>query len=475
MNFMNNIVVMITSFILQTVVVLAVNEDEIQELPGLYQRTPYKQYSGHLNASKGRHHFYWLFESQTNPETAPVVLWLNGGPGCSSLIGLFTENGPFKADSEGKNLTLNKNTWNSVANVIYMESPAGVGFSYVDSGVNPNNTDESTARDNYIALQSFFQKYPKLKANPFYITGESYAGVYIPMLAKLIFDDKSDINLKGVAIGNGLLDSQYLMDSQNDFAFAHGLMSTENYKNLIANCCTLKAGQPLKCDYRQNSTYMSSFTIPLTSKCLEYQREYMFPTNLYNIYDDCPPLNAYYQTITETNRKLFGERFANTLDKQLTNNDKSDSQAVNCIAENYTSYLNRAEVRKALHIPDQLKGVKWTDCGDAHYEGEGLSQKDNILQLIEKYKLQKTVVYNGDFDAQCDFIADHRFVDDLGLKVSEQLRQWKVNGGAIGGTVKRYAGGVSAVVVRGAGHMVPTDKPEAALAIIKDLIGVQQI
>ncbi|CAG2177185.1 unnamed protein product, partial [Oppiella nova] len=84
--------------------VLAANEDEIVSLPGLSEPINFKQYSGYLDITEGKHHFYWFVESQKDPENAPVVLWLNGGPGCSSLFGNLGENGPFRVNSDGKTL-----------------------------------------------------------------------------------------------------------------------------------------------------------------------------------------------------------------------------------------------------------------------------------------------------------------------------------------------------------------------------------
>ena len=183
-------------FAVNLFLVFAANDDEIKDLPGLPKAINFKQYSGYLDITEGKHYFYWFVESQKDPENAPVVLWLNGGPGCSSLFGNLGENGPFRVNADGKTLVLNPHSWNTVANVIYLESPVSVGFSYKDDK-KYHNTDKSTAEDNHLALEAFFEKFPNLKKNPFYITGESYAGVYIPMLAQQIFATKSAIKLKG--------------------------------------------------------------------------------------------------------------------------------------------------------------------------------------------------------------------------------------------------------------------------------------
>ncbi|CAG2183169.1 unnamed protein product, partial [Oppiella nova] len=128
--------------------ILAANEDLITDLPGLSTPINFKQYSGYLDASKGRHYFYWFFEATKDPENAPVVLWLTGGPGCSSVFAMFTENGPFRINKDGKTVELHDHSWNTVANILYLESPAGTGFSY-DSNNNYTNNDETTSLDNY--------------------------------------------------------------------------------------------------------------------------------------------------------------------------------------------------------------------------------------------------------------------------------------------------------------------------------------
>ena len=148
---------------------------------------------------------------QGNPKTDPVALWLNGGPGSSSLIGFFTENGPFMTND--RSLTENTTAvpklfhretgWQKAASYIFLESPAGVGFSYCDYD-NCTASDTSTAMDNHNVLKGFFKGFPEFAKNPFYITGESYAGVYCPTLAEQIMNDAAnEINLQGLAVGNG--------------------------------------------------------------------------------------------------------------------------------------------------------------------------------------------------------------------------------------------------------------------------------
>ncbi|RHY70494.1 hypothetical protein DYB34_014111, partial [Aphanomyces astaci] len=135
-----------------------------------------------------------------------LVLWLNGGPGCSSLGGFFTELGPFVVQSD---LSVKRNpyAWNRKANVVFLESPAGVGFSQSVNGTEYN--DDFTADRAYEFLEQFLALYPRYKNREFYITGESYSGVYIPYLTyKLVQHPIAALNLVGYAIGNPFTDSK---------------------------------------------------------------------------------------------------------------------------------------------------------------------------------------------------------------------------------------------------------------------------
>ena len=156
--------------------------DRVQSLPDAGP-LPSPWYSGYLqttSATKQLH--YILVQSKGNAATDPLVIWLNGGPGCSSLLGAFSENGPFIFDDGQNILKPNVETWNDRANLLYIESPAHVGFSI--GGPNDwNFTDWSQSKDLFAAVQFFYTEFPEMLTNPLWITGESYAGIYGPFLA----------------------------------------------------------------------------------------------------------------------------------------------------------------------------------------------------------------------------------------------------------------------------------------------------
>ncbi len=165
--------------------------DQVTSLPGLKSTLEFQHFAGYLNvnATHNRNLFYW-FTKATNSST-DLVLWLNGGPGCSSVSGFFTENGPFVVNNNG-NIKLNDYAWNTRANVLWLEAPAGVsrphlsalshdvhlisiqvGFSYSDVKDDYNTDDSQTAADNVAALVAFMQKFPEHSSNNLYLTGES--------------------------------------------------------------------------------------------------------------------------------------------------------------------------------------------------------------------------------------------------------------------------------------------------------------
>ncbi|KAF7847663.1 hypothetical protein BT93_L2746 [Corymbia citriodora subsp. variegata] len=209
--------------------------DRILSLPG-QPSVNFSHYSDYITVGDHppRALFYYFVEAETSPASKPLVLWLNGGPGCSSLgYGAFIEHGPFKVKGEG--LVKNDYSWNKVANLLYLESPAGVGFSYSTNqsfykGIN----DNITAQDNLVFLQRWFTKYPQYKGRDFFITGESH---YVPEFARLIVKSKVEINLKAIAVNHILLVHGIISD-QSELLFQNVCNRTQLLREFRANALT---------------------------------------------------------------------------------------------------------------------------------------------------------------------------------------------------------------------------------------------
>ncbi|XDB56834.1 hypothetical protein AB1E18_010295 [Capra hircus] len=408
-------------FLLQLLLLLACapegeaapDQDEIRFLPGLAKQPSFRQYSGYLKGSGSKRLHYWFVESQKDPKSRPVVLWLNGGPGCSSLDGLLTEHGPFLIQPDGVTLEYNPYSWNLIANVLYLESPAGVGFSYSDDKSYATN-DTEVAQSNFEALKDFFRLFPEYKGNELFLTGESYAGIYIPTLAVLVMQDPS-MNLQGLAVGNGLSSYEQNDNSLVYFAYYHGLLGNRHEKDTVV------------------------------------------VQDLGNIFTRLPLKRAWHQMLLRSGEKVH-------LDPPCTNTTAA------------SNYLNDPQVRKALHIPEQLP--RWDMCNflvNIQYRRLYQSMCSQYLKLLsaQKYRI---LLYNGDVDMACNFMGDEWFVDSLNQKMEVQRRPWLVDygesGEQIAGFVKEFSH-IAFLTIKGAGHMVPTDKPQAALTMFSRFLNKQ--
>jgi carboxypeptidase C (cathepsin A) len=140
-------------------------------------------YSGYLKASETKSLHYVFSESQSDPATDPVIIWFNGGPGCSSMLAFMQENGPLKIDDGESYITTNPHPWTEKANVLWIESPAGVGWSIAGTPQDLETNDMIQSQDALAALHSWYEKFPEYSTNKLFVSGESYAGVYVPYLA----------------------------------------------------------------------------------------------------------------------------------------------------------------------------------------------------------------------------------------------------------------------------------------------------
>lgn len=154
--------------------------DQIKSLPGAQFTPSFAQFSGFFQVAPTRSIHYLYIESMNDPSNDPVIFWTNGGPGCSGLLAFGTEFGPYIFNAGGI-LTLNPYSWNNIANIIYVEQPAGVGFSSFTAKEDAVNiTDSRAAADSYELIKQFFERFPERKSNDFYVASESFGGHYVP-------------------------------------------------------------------------------------------------------------------------------------------------------------------------------------------------------------------------------------------------------------------------------------------------------
>ncbi|KAL2253823.1 UNVERIFIED_CONTAM: Serine carboxypeptidase-like 45 [Sesamum indicum] len=421
--------------------------DRISQLPG-QPRVSFQQFSGYVNVDEKEERalFYYFVEAETDPASKPLVLWLNGGPGCSSLgVGAFSENGPFRPSGNAA-LVRNEYSWNKEANILYLESPIGVGFSYsVNSSSYEGVNDKITARDNLVFLQNWFLKFPQYRNRSLYITGESYAGHYIPQLAELMlhFNKKEKIfNLKGIALGNPVLEFATDFNSRAEFFWSHGLISDTTYK-LFTSACNYS---------RYVSEYYRGSLSPICSKVMSL-------------------------VTTETSR--FVDKYDVTLDvcissvlsqsKVLSPQQVTENIDV-CVEDETVNYLNRRDVRNALHA--RLVGVnRWLVCSNIlDYELLDIEIPTiNVVGRIIEAGIP-VLVYSGDQDSVIPLTGSrklvHRLARELKLRTTTPYRVWFA-GMQVGGWTQVYGNILSFATVRGASHEAPFSQPERSLVLFK--------
>eukprot|EP01034_Spumella_vulgaris_P031226 gene31226-38586_t len=443
----------------------AVESDKVTSLPG-FKDLPV----GALSGGKGQLH-YWFIESTNKPSEDPVVLWLNGGPGSSSLIGLLTENGQIVTDDRSltekvdgvPQVFLNPYSWTNLANVLYLETPKGVGFSYCE-GVTKSadciNTDESTAQDAYEFLVNFFKAYPEYLGNKFYITGESYAGIYIPMMIEQIDLDVlgAKLNFIGAAIGNGCwgntvgtcaFSSPEAQQIHADFYYGHSMYSQELRADLVAACG----------DWKKLS--------PACLKQLALVEEQIGQFDVYNIYDECGADER--RRLTSAPRPTLGA-IHNIMSQSTVTVESADSfsvsagysQALNdytCGAETaMDAWLADPSVVAALHVKAGTPGMT--------YQKTATDLRPLYTSLINKHQI---LIYAGDTDGCVPHNGIETWTRGLNFTKTDDWHQWLSKpdqthnlhkaGYAITYDKFQY------ITVEGAGHMVPQFQPAYALTL----------
>jgi serine carboxypeptidase-like clade 2 len=379
-------------------------------------------YSGYLNTTTpSRQLHYIMMGSSGSPRSDPLVLWLNGGPGCSSLLGAFSEIGPFSTNNSykvGDSLIPNKHAWNKNANLLFLESPAGVGFS-VDS--NDSYTDFITAEDNYAALQSFFSKFPEFRGRSFFIAGESYAGKYIPDLARLVLSH-GEFPLAGIMVGNGVFTFQddSLTKSQIEYLISHNYIELE-FKEMYELSCRIDWGSP-RCRF-----FRSWF----------HQLRNNF--NVYNIFEVCEP--AEVRQMRKMTEDFPEEQQGRSLGMERC---FSDAGMIDYLNAHRTDYNIKSNARS------------WSPCNDnIKYERDMAGSIVSYLEILDRVRI---LIYSGDFDDQVPLTDTKKNLEGpLRLQPVGEYNPW-FHDDQHAGFVQLYHENLTLVTVKGAGHMVPQDR-----------------
>jgi serine carboxypeptidase-like clade 1 len=390
-------------------------------------------------------------------------------------------------ENEGTTFHANEYSWNKEVNMLYIESPAGVGYSYYIEEGDHNYTDYGVAQDNLKALLYFFVfKFPEYQTNDLYLSGESYAGIYVPTLAYAINDyneaakkaESNDqifyLNLKGFMVGNGVTNWKY--DTQQAFvemAYWHGLYDIDMYNEIYANGC------PKEFEYIGTGK-----DIDISDTCMSYFLDFRYMVdgiNVYNIYGKCygvePDSSSkpeLYDTQSDVGFVKVGneikkyKRYATVSDytpwlnpnfgnKNATAHKKLRDLPECTFGQPIIDYLNRNDVKKALHISNNAEAWDLCNMFIAVTYDRNMTASQWVYEALQgKYRMLK---FSGDNDGAVPTLGTMKWINELNWKVTKQWQPWFVNKQLAGYTEERE-GGFTLLTIHNAGHMAPQDKRE---------------
>lgn len=356
-----------------------------------------------------------------------MVLWLQGGPGATSMFGLFMENGPFIVTAN-KTLKMRQYSWNMAHNLIYIDNPVGTGYSFTNNDKGYVTNETHVGRDIYTALTQFFKLFPELQNNDFFVTGESYAGKYVPAVSHAINDynikAETKINLKGLAIGNGLCDPENQL-LYSDYLYQLGLID------------------------RNGRTQFQLYE--KKTRELIKQKKYM---EAFEIFDSL--LNGDLNGTPSLFRNLTGFDFYYNY---LIVKEGNDSDWM-------SEWIQRVDVRRAIHVGNSTFHVETTTV-EEHLKGDFMQSVIVLLtDLLQHYKV---LIYNGQLDIIVAYPLTENYLQNMQWSGADkyaktQRKVWMV-GNELAGYTKSIDN-LTEVLVRNAGHMVPSDQSKWALDLI---------
>ncbi|GAA5898408.1 hypothetical protein JCM8208_006975 [Rhodotorula glutinis] len=419
------------------------------------------QTSGYIDNDQGHHHFFWQFDSRNDPSSDPVVLWLNGGPGCSSFTGLLQELGPCRARPAGEDTVFNPHSWSNNASIIFLDQPVGVGYSYADKHDEGVWTTEAAARDIYAFLQIFFHEYSNKFGNAeFHVAGESYGGRYIPVFADYIRKQNMHADERGLTKIN---------PRRSSSATACATDPLRQYASYHPTVCTDKMGGPYldkrACDQMARALPACQ---SLVKAC--YDRPHVSSLCVSaSVYCESRVTAQYDSTgRSPFNMRKFGDYVENKWIER---------------------WLNTESVRHELGVDLDPHGhgvKKFVGCSDKVFEHFTLSGDQvrpsfhQVADLLDNGIA--TLLYIGTRDYICNWIGNADWASHLnwthGDKFSkEPLRPWYASeelARAGNETVRageyRQVENFALAGVNDAGHFVPYDKPKEALALFNGWI-----
>ncbi|RMZ84770.1 hypothetical protein DV737_g931, partial [Chaetothyriales sp. CBS 132003] len=429
----------------------------VHSLPGAPEGPLLKMHAGQIevDAQTNAHMFFWLFHNRHISDRQRTVIWLNGGPGCSSMDGALMEIGPYRV-REGGRLVYNAGSWDEFANIVFVDNPVGTGFSYVNGDGYLHELQEMA--DYFIVfLEKWFGLFPELEHDDVYLAGESYAGQHIPYIAKTLQDRNSKVagqagkvpwNLKGLLIGNGWISPPEQYRSYLQFAYDEGLL--------------------------QGGTREANEVEALYSDCL---KELNKPTagEKVDIYV-CERILTEVLRVTQK-----GGRCINMYDIRLTDDYPSCGMAWPPDLADVQPYLRQKNVTDALHINHDMR-TGWVECNgkvSSNFRASHSKPSRDLLPALLESGL-RILLFSGAKDYICNHLGTEDLISNLhwsgatGLELSPGViaprHEWLFEGQSAG--YYQEARNLTYLLIHNSSHMVPFDYPRRTRDMLDRFIGV---
>ena len=425
--------------------------------------------------------FYWFFapdltgQPDLQDKEIPLIIWLNGGPGCSSMDGLWLETGPFRltqTPDDDWRIDISEHSWHKApAYVLFVDQPVGTGLSFTTSGKYVTNDDDINA-DFYYFLNQFLNLHSvkflaqegeveKDKRNifrrPLYFAGESYAGHYIPLMMSYILEQNlneanTDIRLSGAAIGNGWIDP-YHQFAIHQAAYGHGIVDQEQVNALDE--------KELACQ----KSYVRGEEPP--DVCYELLDDVIDNSSG----DDAPYYVSQYDVRVWD--KENGKRTEYPDGYKIVESYLGGHSVPHGKPEIGVSFQ---DVLAAIHAsPSKEAGQRYRECNSADRDlpelDDGVTQE--IVELLDDAGLN-LLFYNGVYDLVCNHVGNEKALDHLKWEHQSEFLlaegyAWASSDGNIAGYIKEYKN-LLFLKVLNTGHMVPWDQPLASFDMIKTFL-----
>ncbi|KAK4415232.1 Serine carboxypeptidase-like 18 [Sesamum alatum] len=382
--------------------------------------------------------FYFFLESESSPEEDPFILWITGGPGCPGLSTILLEMGTFVIDYANCNggstaLKLNEYAWTKAANILFIDEPAGTGYSYAKTLEGYLTNDTLSARQTYDFLRKWLIDHPKYLENPLYIFGESYAGIVIPLVVNEVYNgfevgDKPVLNMKGYGLGNPITDVFADINERIPYAHRMGLLSNKLYQSTRVNC----HGNYVNVD-SDNDLCLND--IEKINQCLDR-------ISKNHILDPwCGDSLAMKQDVLSLYMSSSVENPVDFLQPVVARKKKEWCRDDNVRLAN--SRANDKFVQKALNVPEgTIK--QWIRCNKSIVDSTpGPSGINPYIKNVEttvgyhqKFtnKSARVLIFSGDHDMLAPHISTEKWIESLKVPIKSDWRPWFVED-QIGGLV----------------------------------------